>query len=217
VPLEIEAIPVGPFQANAYLVTDSDTQRCVLVDPGSEGERLAALMIARTLVPEAIWVTHGHLDHVGGIAGVRRAFSDVPIWMHSADLPLYDNVANQGRLYGLSIEPAPPVTNFWNEGDELSLASHVFRVVHLPGHAPGHVALVGDEDALVGDVVFAGSIGRTDLPLSDPKAMQASLARVATWPLHLRLHPGHGESTTIAAELRSNPFLAGMARPVGAR
>jgi len=87
--------------------------------------------------------------------------------------------------------------------------------VHLPGHAPGHVALVGADDCFVGDVVFAGSIGRTDLPLSDPGAMQISLERVSAWPAALVLHPGHGQSTTVGAELQSNPFLSGLARPLG--
>ena len=214
--LRIEAVPVGPFQANAYLLIDDASRRAAIVDPGAEGDELGARLAAQHLALDAIWITHGHLDHVGGIAGVRRRFPEVPVWLHAADRPLYDNVVMQGRAYGIPIEAPPVPDHGWVENDVVSLAEHRFRIVHLPGHSPGHVALVGDHDVFIGDVVFAGSIGRTDLPLCDPAAMQRSLARVTEWPSHLTLHPGHGPATTVAVEVQTNPFLAGLARPRGA-
>jgi hydroxyacylglutathione hydrolase len=213
--LRIEAVPVGPFQANAYIVIDDATQRAAIVDPGAEGDALAARIRNAGLGLDAIWITHGHLDHIGGIAGVRRVFPNAPIWLHTADRPLYDSVVRQGKAYGIPVEEAPPPDEAWIEDDTVTLGDHAFRIVHLPGHAPGHVALVGTDDVFIGDVVFAGSIGRTDLPLSDPRAMQQSLERVAQWPTHLRLHPGHGPSTTVGAEVQTNPFFAGIARPIG--
>ncbi|MES3032730.1 MAG: MBL fold metallo-hydrolase [Gemmatimonadota bacterium] len=215
--LRIEAVPVGAFQANAYLLIDDATNRAAIVDPGAEGDELAARLQSHGAVLESIWITHGHLDHVGGIAGMRRAFPHAPIWLHEADRPLYDNVAVQARGYGIPMESPPAPDHAWVEDDTVSLGEHRFRIVHLPGHAPGHVALVSDTDVFIGDVVFAGSIGRTDLPLSDPAAMQRSLARVAAWAPHLVLHPGHGPSTTVGVEVQTNPFFVGLARPLGAR
>ena len=214
--LHIEAVPVGAFQANAYLLVDEETRRAAIVDPGADGDALAARLTGQGLMLESIWITHGHLDHVGGIAGVRRVFPDAPIWLHAADRPLYDNVAVQARSYGIPMESPPEPDQAWVEDDVVSLGEHQFRIVHLPGHAPGHVALVGAADVFIGDVVFAGSVGRTDLPLCDPSAMQRSLARVASWAPDLVLHPGHGPSTTVGVEVQTNPFLSGIARPRGA-
>lgn len=214
--LRVETIPVGPLQANCYLLADESTRRAVLVDPGDDGDALVALLAERGLALDAIWVTHAHLDHAGGIAAVKRAHPDAPIWLHDADQPLYRTVAQQGLKWGIALEQPPATDRAWTEGDVVALGAHRFTVVHLPGHAPGHVALVGEQLAFVGDVVFAGSIGRTDLPLCDPRAMDASLKRVAQWSAALVLMPGHGPSTTVERELRSNPFLMGLARPVGA-
>jgi hydroxyacylglutathione hydrolase len=211
--ITVTTFPVGPLQANCYLLRDTSADRAVLVDPGDEGEMLANHLRSAGLDLDAIWVTHGHLDHCGGIAALKRAFPSAPIWLHTADRVLYDSIVAAGRLYGITLEAAPPPDRAWSEGDTVTFASETFRVVHLPGHAPGHVALVAENIAFVGDVVFAGSIGRTDLPFSDPAAMSESLRRVAGWPEALTLFPGHGPRTTVAAELRSNPFLTGLARP----
>lgn len=210
--LSVQGLSVGPLQENAWLLTDAESRTAVFVDPGDEPERLQAALVATGCALRAIWLTHAHFDHVGAVAGLLR-HQEVPVYLHPADQVLYDRAAEAAARWDLRIEPpAVPVTPL-AEGDVLALGRHAFAVWHLPGHAPGHVAFIGHGLCLSGDLLFAGSIGRTDLPLCDPAAMQASLARMATLDPALRVCPGHGPDTTIATELRTNPFLRGAARP----
>jgi len=212
--VKVTGCTVGPLQENCWLVVDETTGDAVLVDPGDESARLIELVEQSGMRLTAIWLTHAHVDHVGAVPALLRHFA-VPLALHPDDRPLYDRAPSIGLMYGMQIEPLPEPTVRLAEGDVLTVGTLRFRVEHLPGHAPGHVAFVGEGVALVGDVVFAGSIGRTDLPLSDPAAMRHSLERVARWPSETTLYPGHGPSTTLARELTSNPFLSGAARPVG--
>lgn len=212
--MKVTGATVGPLQENCWLVVDETAGEAVLVDPGDEPDRLIALVEQSGARLVGIWLTHAHVDHVGAVPALQRHF-DVSIALHPDDRPLYDRAPSIGLMYGMHIEPLPEPSVALAEGDVLSVGTLRFTVMHLPGHAPGHVAFVGEGVALVGDVVFAGSIGRTDLPLCDPVAMRRSLDRVALWPPETTLHPGHGPSSTIARELASNPFLSGAARPVG--
>ena len=212
--MNVTSATVGPLQENCWLVSDPVSREAVLIDPGDEPARLRALVDASGAALRAIWLTHAHVDHVGAVAALVEAY-DVPVALHPADRPLYDRAPEIGRMYGMAIPELPAPSIALGEGDVLHVGAHAFTVWHLPGHAPGHVAFVGQGVAFVGDVVFAGSIGRTDLPLSDPRAMRASLARVAGWPAETALHPGHGPSTVLDRELAQNPFLSGLARPVG--
>lgn len=205
---------VGAFQENAYLVVDQATGRAVFIDPGDEGDRLVETLRRSGATLDAIWLTHAHVDHVGGIAAIRRRY-DVPVLMHPLDEPLYARGAEVAAAYGLTFDPPPPVDGPLAEGQDLMVGGIRFHVIHVPGHAPGHVAFVSDDRVFGGDLLFSGSIGRTDLPYCDPAAMTESLARVAALPEALIVHPGHGTSTTVGRELRHNPFLSGLARPVG--
>ncbi|MDE3127933.1 MAG: MBL fold metallo-hydrolase [Gemmatimonadota bacterium] len=204
---------VGPFQENCYLVVDPDARRAVLVDPGDEPERLLA-MIARAGVPlDAIWLTHAHLDHVGAINAVRRVHP-VPVWLHPADRPLYDRAAEVAAMYGLPFDQPEPPDRELAEGDRLTVGGLRFDVLHTPGHAPGHVVFLGHGLMLGGDLLFRGSVGRTDLPFSSGADMDASLARLGGLAPDTIVHPGHGPATTIGEELATNPFLNGTALPV---
>ncbi len=207
----VRATAVGPFQENCYLVADEQTRDAVLVDPGDEGSRLIAAVEQGAFTLRALWITHAHIDHVAGIADVKRRF-DVPVYLHPLDRPLYDHVVDQARHYGIRIEAPPAPDHELAEGDVMRVGGLSFGVMHVPGHAPGHVAFVGHSAVFGGDCLFAGSIGRTDLPLSDPRALERSLARFSSLPAETVLYPGHGPATTIGDENRTNPFLTGAAR-----
>lgn len=215
--MKISSLVVGPFAENTWFVEDEETGTAVLIDPGDEGERVAGIVEDSRCELQAIWLTHGHLDHIGAVAEVIRRWQ-VPIYLHPADAVLYgEGAIRAAQLYNVPFEPPPPFDRDLKEGDLLSLGRTTFEVWHVPGHAPGHVLFYTPGLVFGGDCLFAGSIGRTDLPLSDPAAMHRSLERIAALPHGTVVHPGHGRSTTIGAELESNPFLNGIARPVGRR
>ncbi len=212
--MKYSSLTVGPFQENCYLVVDEQSNTGALVDPGDEWSRLADMVRRSKCELQAIWLTHAHLDHIGAIAGIKRIW-DVPVYLHDNDLPLYNAADRQAAYYGIPFEPPPPPDESLAEGDVLRLGSLEFKVLHTPGHSPGHVVFVGDAMIFGGDLIFLDSIGRTDLPRSNPVDMARSLERIAGLSPDLALHPGHGPSTTIARELVSNPFLNGIARVVG--
>jgi glyoxylase-like metal-dependent hydrolase (beta-lactamase superfamily II) len=212
--VKIQTLTVGAFQENAYLVIDEEVGRAALVDPGAEGERLVAAVRASGAQLDAIWVTHGHVDHVGGIAALKRAF-DVPVYLHPLEEPLYRAAVQHGLVFGLRVEEPPLPDRALGDGDVLHLGSLTFRVMHVPGHAPGHVVLHGHGVAFVGDCLFAGSIGRTDLPLASAAHLAKSLERICTLDDETVVYPGHGPATTIGRERMSNPFLNGSVRIAG--
>lgn len=208
--MEIRTFTGPGFAENAYLAICEETRSCVAVDPGRGVDQLLRTVDAEDLSLEAVFLTHAHLDHVEGVHAVRDFAPDVPIWLHPDDLPLYRGVQRQAAMFGMSAEPQPEPTDEIVPGEPLTFGSCAFEVRFTPGHAPGHVILVAEDDglALVGDVVFQGSIGRTDLPGGDMQTLMTSIRKqVLSLPDDTTLYPGHGPPTTVGQERTTNPFL----------
>ena len=209
--MKIERITVGALEENCYLVIDESTNRAVLIDPGDEPERILEALHESGAMLESIWLTHAHFDHVGALAGVLRAYP-VPVYMHPLDAPLHSLAVDSALRYGVRIETPPAPDNELAEGDRVKVGSEELSVMHVPGHAPGHVAFYNDRVIFGGDCLFAGSIGSTGLEYSNRETLDASLLRIVALGDDLVVLPGHGRETTIGRERATNPFLLGAAR-----
>jgi glyoxylase-like metal-dependent hydrolase (beta-lactamase superfamily II) len=207
--MKVVQIPNGVFVENSYLVIDEASGECAVVDPGEEAGLILHKVEQAAVRPGAIWLTHAHVDHVLGVARVRAA-TGAPVLLHPADRPLYDHVPEQAAAFGLRAEPLPPPDGEWVPGGIVRVGGLRFAVRHTPGHSPGSVSLVGEGVVFVGDVLFQGSIGRTDLPGGSFETLIGSIEReLLALPDSTIVYSGHGPQTTIGAERRSNPFLSG--------
>lgn len=211
--LEVRA--VEPFFKNGFVLGCEETHEGVLIDPGDEVEGLLDAVRTHRLTITRILLTHAHLDHITGVGRAKQALQ-VPVVLHAADLPLYDSVVQQGAMFGLRVDPQPPVDEFYGSGQVIRFGRYEVRPHHTPGHCPGGVCLqVGAAETVgkqlfVGDTLFAGSIGRTDLPGGDHATLLASIRNVLfAFGDDAIVYPGHGPSTTIGKERRTNPFLIG--------
>lgn len=212
--IEIRAVP--PFFKNGFVLGCEETREGVLIDPGDEVEDLLALVEAHRLAIRHILLTHAHVDHISGVRRAKIALG-VPIHLHRDDLFLYDNAVEHGALFGLRVDPPSPVDEFYrSDAEPIRFGTYQVRVHHTPGHCPGGVCLqagkAGEDGKLlfVGDTLFAGSIGRTDLPGGDYDTLIRSITTVLyAFGDDAVVYPGHGPTTTIGQERRTNPFLVG--------
>ena len=210
----LESAAVGPFFKNGYVVGCENTRKAVFIDPGDEVEQLLAFIAAEKLDVTHILLTHAHVDHVSGVAEAKRALG-VPIHLHQDDLFLYKNAVPHGMMFGLTVEEPPPVDVFYDGEGPIAFGDYSVRVVHTPGHCPGGVCLAisktGDASPphlFVGDTLFAGSIGRTDLPGGDyATLLKAITERLFAFPDESIVYSGHGPETTIGRERQTNPFV----------
>ncbi len=203
----VERFEVGVFAENCYLVACEQTSAAVVIDPGDEVDRIASKVKAMRLNVESILLTHAHLDHVKEV-NAFKARHDVPVLMHRDDQFLLDNLPAQAAAFGLTTSGVPKIDGFLAEGDEVNVGDICFQVLHTPGHSPGSVSFVTGREAFVGDVLFAGSVGRTDLPGGSFDVLLRSI-RSKLLPLgdEMMIYPGHGPATSIGQERRFNPFL----------
>lgn len=211
--LQIETQAVGPFMKNGFVLWCERTREAVLIDPGDEVQSLLEFAARHQLAIRHILLTHAHVDHVSGVAAAKRALG-VKVYLHRDDDLLYKDAVQHGLLFGLRVETPPPVDEYYQPGQVIEFGDYEVRPHHTPGHCPGGVCLqVGQKgqrgnDLFVGDTLFAGSIGRTDLPGGDYQTLITAIKQVLfAFGDEARVHPGHGPATTIGRERQTNPFL----------
>jgi glyoxylase-like metal-dependent hydrolase (beta-lactamase superfamily II) len=219
----VESAAAPPFLKNGFVLGCEQSREAVLIDPGDEVDELLAAVARHQLSVVGILLTHAHVDHVSGVARAKRATA-APIWLHPDDVFLYDTAVSHGLLFGLRVEAPPPVDKYYEPGVAVPFGGYEAVPHHTPGHCPGGVCLqVGRRgergmDLFVGDTLFAGSIGRTDLPGGDFDTLMRSIVGVLLpFGDEARVFPGHGPDTTIGHERQTNPFLtpppgSGLAR-----
>ena len=209
---EIITLEVSPFMQNSRILLSSVGQLCVVIDPGAEAERIFAEVQKRGYSVSEIWLTHSHLDHCGGVAHLIR-LSGAKLRAHLGESVFRAKVEEIAKMYGVPpgiFENCPEPDFGITGGDKVSLGPDSFDVLYTPGHSPGHVCFyhAGDATLIAGDTLFAGSIGRTDLPGGDHKTLIRSIReKILVLPGTTKVLPGHGPDTTVAQEARTNPFL----------
>jgi hydroxyacylglutathione hydrolase len=207
----LEMLTVGPFQENSYIIGDEDSGAGVVVDPGDEAARIALAVEQTDLEVGSIIVTHAHIDHVGAVAALADEYA-CPVLMHAESEPMLMQLPTQAMMMGLKFGKVPAVDRHISDGEVLEVGKLRLRSLYTPGHAPGHLAFYIEDEGVVlsGDALFAGSVGRVDLPGGSMEVLMRSIEeRLLTLPDETWVYPGHGPQTSIGNERTSNPFLQG--------
>lgn len=211
--LKIQVVPVTEYQQNCSIVYDDQSLEAIVLDPGGEASKIAAEVERLGVKVEAIWLTHGHLDHAGGSEALKKLLDVQIIGPHEADKMLLDHIETVAAGYGMTgMQNAQP-DRWLSEGETVSVGPHQFNVLHTPGHAPGHVVFVNKVEKLIlmGDVLFQGSIGRTDLPGGNHQQLMDSIAnKILPLGDEMKFVCGHSPPSTIGHEKATNPFIASM-------
>lgn len=218
----IQEITVTAFQQNTRIVGCEETRRAICIDPGDEAERISAAIDKHKLELQAIALTHAHMDHVGGVAALKALRPDAEIILHQADEPMYYGLPEQPGWLGIprtqwsalgcEYRVPPKIERYWKDGETYAVGNLSFKIIHCPGHTPGHVVLFepNEKKVFVGDCLFEGSIGRTDLPGgSSEQLMDSLMNKIVPLGDDVVVYSGHGADTTIGHERLTNPFLTG--------
>lgn len=210
--VEIATFVIGPLQSNCYLVVDEASSRAVVIDPGMESGEVLETVRRKRLRLESVIVTHGHFDHVFSSA-LFKAETGAGVVMHPDDLPLLSEVPETARFFGVKASLPPQPDRLVREGDTIPVGGLSLRVLETPGHTPGSISLCADDAVFVGDALFAGSVGRTDLRGGSLETLLRSIhGKLLTLPDRTVVYAGHGPATSIGVERRDNPFLSGGGR-----
>lgn len=205
----LQSVSVGPIMTNAYIVGCPETHQGAVIDPGDEARRLTLLAEADELEIKKILITHGHVDHVAAVGDIKKA-TGAEVLIHEADRPAYDGCVAHGRMFGIQASDPPPPDGSLSDGDEIEIGQLRAKVLTTPGHSPGGVSFYFEEQGkvFVGDTLFQGSIGRTDLPGGSLEELMKNIYdRLLVLPDDTQVLCGHGPATTIGVEKRSNPFV----------
>ncbi|WP_373500637.1 MBL fold metallo-hydrolase [Desulfococcus sp.] len=203
----LKSMEVGPIMANCYILGCEETMEAAVIDPGGDPDRILQMLKGLGLAVKLIINTHGHFDHVGANKRLKDA-TGAPICIHREDAPMLAHLSQAAASFGLSAENSPTPDQMPGDGDTLTFGRITLKVIHLPGHSPGGIALQTGDAVFVGDTLFSGSIGRTDLPGGDFNQLINSVrSKLFTLPDETQVYCGHGPATTIGREKRYNPFF----------
>jgi hydroxyacylglutathione hydrolase len=203
-----KTIVVGELSVNCFIMACEKTKKGIVIDPGDNIEGILSIVKEHNINVIEIVATHGHFDHIGRVTTLKEK-TGAPFAIHHADMFMVEGLVEIASFLSIDTDPSPEVDRFIDEGDTITFGHETLNILHVPGHAPGNVAFTWPGHAIVGDTVFSGSIGRTDLEGADPQVLLDSIhTKILTLPDNTILHPGHGPDTTVAQEKRTNPFLA---------
>jgi len=208
--LNVHSIITGPFQENSYILSEKLSKDCILVDPGDEAEKISYFIDDNNFNPIAIINTHAHLDHIGAVTEIKNKYN-IPFYLHSAEKQILESYPLSCRMFGMEVKPVPVVDNWIHKAGKLTIGEFNFSIIETPGHTPGGCCYLIENRLFVGDTLFRGSVGRTDLPGGNWDILEKSLLYIMeNVDLDVIIYSGHGKETNLRTEKEKNPFLISL-------